>query len=91
MTQWFLNTFFRGKWNNYGHFSLTSLGIIGLFPFIQLWANVVYVLMTLKEVYEWRVRGYFDWEDQTFNTLAFVLSNLYCFVVFYWLGNFVLI
>lgn len=91
MTSWFLNTYFKGKWFLYGHFTVTSLGIILLFPYIQLWSNIVYLLMTVKELYEWKTRGYFDWRDQKYNTYGLIFANIYCWITFYWLSKFLLV
>jgi len=75
MTNWFLNTFFRGKWFYYGHWSMTH--IIGTFIALLIGASfihyaigalIAWAVMFLKEVIDWRTKGEFHVPDIYFNS-----------------------
>jgi hypothetical protein len=68
MTRRFLDILFAGRWDYYGHWSMTVIIGLVLLPWCGLFAGLIaWTLMFMKEVYD-GVKAQFHWPDVLYNT-----------------------
>jgi len=70
MTQKFLDIFFRGRWDLYGHLTANFIFWVVAFPFVGWYAVVGWFLFLAKEFIDWRKCGFFNWWDVLYNTIG---------------------
>lgn len=69
MTQKFLDLFFKGRWHNYGHWSISLVICLASDLFIVWWVSALLSISVglLWEAVQWRWDSGWNWTDITYN------------------------
>ena len=81
MTQKFLDTFFQGKWHNYGHWSACLIMCLAAGMVLPWWAAgfIGFGTMAVWEAIQWRIDSGWTWSDVLYNgfgVAAYLVINI---------------